>query len=404
MQTHRARTSTLATVVVLLPWSSLTAQTTGRPAISPSLTHLDPGGSRQFTVQVDGHPANGVSWTVNDVPGGDATLGKITTTGIYTAPPVTPKPREVHIHAIVSQPRKFHVWATVIVGQGAPTYRLVSRWGEAGSGPGKFTDPHSLCFDRDHNLIITDALAGHVYRYTRDGKLLAEIGSGPGSDSGQFKGPRDVKVDAVGDIFISDGDNHRIQVFSPSGQFLRMFGKPGKEPGQMLRVHAIQFGLEGRLYGADVDNGRIMVFDSKGKLLLQWGKEGTAPGDFHAPHGLAGDANGDIFVSNYWGSCQKFTADGKYLFEFAVPDKDAFTHAHAMSGDRWGNAYLMARDKDNRSAIVKYNNNGTLVTTWPELKPAKDWGVKTALVDDDGTIYAGVESKGGVGIEVYREQ
>jgi sugar lactone lactonase YvrE len=403
MRPHRAHLSILA-AAFLAPWSFITAQTAGRPIIAPSLAHLDPGGSRQFKIEIDGHPAAGVAWTVNDVAGGDSTFGKITPTGIYTAPATTPKPREVHIHAIVSQPRKFHVWATVILGSGAPAYRMVSHWGELGSGPGKFTDPHSLCFDRDHNLVITDALAGHVYRYTKEGKFLAELGSGPGSDSAQFKGPRDVKVDGEGNIFVSDGDNHRIQVFSPSGQFLRMFGQKGKEPGNMLRVHAIHFGSGGRLYAADVDNSRIMVFEPTGKLLFQWGKDGRGPGEFHAPHGLAVDANGDIFVSNYWGSCQKFTAEGKYLFEFAVPDKDAFTHAHAMNGDRWGNAYLMARDKDNRSAIVKYNNNGTLVTTWPELKPSKEWGVKFALVDDDGTIYAGVESKGGVGIEVYREQ
>jgi sugar lactone lactonase YvrE len=403
MRFNRISLSLLA-AALLTPYFSMAAQAGDLPAITPSLVHLDPGGSHQFKIDVDGHPAAGVSWTVNDVVGGNAALGKITRAGVYTAPATIPKPREIHIHAIVSKPQKLHLWATVIVGPDAPTYRLVSQWGERGSGPGKFTDPHSMCFDRDHNLIITDALAGHVYRYTRDGKLLGEIGSGPGSDAGQFKGPRDVKLDPAGNIVVSDGDNQRIQVFSPSGQFLRMFGQKGTAPGEMLRVHAIQFGKGGRLYAADVDNSRIMVFNGKGKLLFQWGKDGRGPGEFHAPHGLAGDANGDIFVSNYWGSCQKFTADGKYLFEFAVPGQDAFTHAHAMAGDRWGNAYIMARDKDNRAAIVKYNNNGTLVTTWPPLRPAKEWGVKAALIDDDGTLYAGVESKNSVGIEVYREE
>jgi sugar lactone lactonase YvrE len=403
MRPNRTHLSILA-AALLTPCLSMAAQPAGRPAITPSLVHLDPGGSRQFRIEIDGHPAAGISWTVNDVTGGNSALGKISPAGVYTAPGTIPKPREVHIHATVSKPRKFHVWATVIVGPDAPTYRLVSHWGERGSGPGKFTDPHSLCFDRDHNLIITDALAGHVYRYTKEGKLLGEIGSGPGSDSGQFKGPRDVKLDPAGNIVVSDGDNHRIQIFSPSGQFLRMFGHKGKEPGAMLRVHAIYFGTAGRLYAADVDNSRIMVFNGTGKLLFEWGKDGRGPGEFHAPHGLAGDANGDIFVSNYWGSCQKFTAEGKYLFEFAVPGEDIFTHAHAMAGDRWGNAYMMARDKDNRAAIVKYNNNGTLVTTWPALRPSKEWGVKAALVDDDGTIYAGVESKSTVGIEVYREE
>jgi sugar lactone lactonase YvrE len=211
-------------------------------------------------------------------------------------------------------------------------------------------------------------------------------------------------VDAAGNIIIADADNYRIQIFDPKGKFIRMYGKNGSAPGEMRRVHAIELGNEGKLYAADVDNSRIMVFDGMGKLLSYWGKAGTGPGEFRDPHGLATDANGDIFVSNYWGSLQKFTADGKYLFEFAVPEKDAFTHAHAINGDRWGNVYMMARDKNNRNAIVKYNNNGTLITTWPPLRPVKEWGVKAAVVDDDGTIYVGVESQDIVGVEVYAEQ
>lgn len=403
MQTKRSYLPVMA-VAFLTPWFCVSAQTANRPTITPSLTHVDPGQSHQFKIEIEGKSATGVSWTVNDVKGGNSTFGTISSSGLYTAPKTIPSPREIHIHAIVSRPRKFHVWATVIVGQGAPAYRMVSRWGSKGSGPGKFTDPHALCFDRNHNLVITDAIAGHVYRYTRDGKLISELGSGPGSDAGQFKGPRDVKVDKAGNIFVSDGDNHRIQVFSPSGQFLRSFGQKGTAPGEMLRVHAIYFAPDGRLYAADVDNSRIMVFSNAGKLLFEWGKAGTAPGEFHAPHGLGGDANGDVFVSNYWGSCQKFTGDGKYLFEFAVPNEKGFTHAHAMASDKWGDAYILARDKKNQCAIVKYNNNGTYITQWPALKPVTEWGVKDALIDDDGTVYAAIESRKDTGIEIYREE
>ena len=179
MRPNRTHLSILA-AALLTPCFSMVAQTAGGP----------PSPLRSYTSTLAA-PANlrskstgilplGISWTVNDVTGGNSALGKISPAGVYTAPSTIPKPREVHIHATVSKPRKFHVWATVIVGPGdAPTYRLVSHWGERGSGPGKFTDPHSLCFDRDHNLIITDALAGHVYRYTREGKLLGNrLGTG----------------------------------------------------------------------------------------------------------------------------------------------------------------------------------------------------------------------------------
>jgi len=393
------------TALALLAACALPAQVAGRPVVAPSLVHLDPGASRQFKIDVDGKPVKGVTWYVNDTAGGDAKYGRISRDGVYTAPATIPKPREVHIHGVIAKPKTFHVWATVILGQEPLTYRLVTRFGERGTGPGKIKDPHGFAFDRDRNLIITDALDNRVYRFSKQGKYLGELGFGLGSDTAQFKQPRDVKVDKAGNIVIADADNHRIQIFDPTGKFIRMYGKKGKEPGDMLRVHALEYGgKDEKLYAVDVDNSRVMVFDGKGKLLHYWGKDGRGPGEFHDPHGLASDANGDIFVSNYWGSCQKFTGDGKYLFEFAVPEKAAFTHAHAINGDRWGNVYMMARDKDNRNAIVKYNNNGTLVATWPPLRPVKEWGVKAAIVDHDGTIYVGVESHDIVGIEVYEEQ
>ena len=384
--------------------ASLLGQVAGRPVISPSLVHVDPGASKQFMIAVDGRAAEGVTWFVNDAAGGDAKYGRISRSGLYTAPAQIPQPREVHIHGVMGKAKPFHVFATVIVGQAPLQYRLVTRFGERGTGPGKIKDPHGFAFDKDRNLIITDALDHRVYRFSKQGKYLGELGYGEGVDTAQFKQPRDVKVDSKGNIVIADADNSRIQIFDPEGKFIRMYGKKGTAPGDMLRVHALEYGKDDKLYAVDVDNSRVMAFDGMGKLLHYWGKAGKGPGEFQDPHGLASDANGDIFVSNYWGSCQKFTGDGKYLFEFAVPEKEAFTHAHAINGDRWGNVYLMARDKDNRNAIVKYNNNGTLVTTWPPLRPVKEWGVKAAIVDVDGTIYVGVESQQIVGIEVYAEQ
>src|SRR6185312_1574314 len=115
MQTKRSYLSVMA-VAFFAPWLWVSAQTTSRPTITPSLTHVDPGQSHQFKIEIDGKAATGVSWTVNDVKGGNATFGTISSSRVYTAPPKMPSPREIHIHAIIARPRKFHVWATVIVG------------------------------------------------------------------------------------------------------------------------------------------------------------------------------------------------------------------------------------------------------------------------------------------------
>ncbi|MGE3819744.1 MAG: hypothetical protein AB7I30_09930, partial [Isosphaeraceae bacterium] len=44
--------------------------------------------------------------------------------------------------------------------------------------------------------------------------------------------------------------------------------------------------------------GRVSVFDPKGQRLAQWGggENPTEPGDFFAPHDLALDSRGDLYV------------------------------------------------------------------------------------------------------------
>ena len=147
--------------------ASLLGQVAGRPVISPSLEHVDLGASEQFAIQVDGRAAEGVTWYVNDAAGGDAKYGRISRSGLYTAPAAMPQPREVQIHGVVGKAKPFHVLATVIVGQAPLQYRLVTRFGERGTGPGKIKDPHGFAFDKDRNLIITDALDHRVYRFNK---------------------------------------------------------------------------------------------------------------------------------------------------------------------------------------------------------------------------------------------
>jgi hypothetical protein len=54
----------------------------------------------QFTATVTGNANTTVSWQVNGVTGGDSTVGLISSTGSYTAPPLTPFPPSVTVSAV----------------------------------------------------------------------------------------------------------------------------------------------------------------------------------------------------------------------------------------------------------------------------------------------------------------
>ena len=68
--------------------------------VTPSTASVGVGKTQQFTATVTGTSNVTVSWKVNDVVGGNSTLGTISTAGLYTAPATAPNPNTVTITAV----------------------------------------------------------------------------------------------------------------------------------------------------------------------------------------------------------------------------------------------------------------------------------------------------------------
>src|SRR5262245_57914870 len=67
--------------------------------VAPSSQTLAPGGTQLYTATVTGTTNTSVTWSANDVQGGNSTVGTISSSGLYTAPPVAPSPSNVTIKA-----------------------------------------------------------------------------------------------------------------------------------------------------------------------------------------------------------------------------------------------------------------------------------------------------------------
>ena len=50
-----------------------------------------------------------------------------------------------------------------------------------------------------------------------------------GSGDGEFQNPQDVAIDSLGNLYVSDTNNHRIQKFDNNGQFIMEWVTPGSE-------------------------------------------------------------------------------------------------------------------------------------------------------------------------------
>lgn len=211
--------------------------------------------------------------------------------------------------------------------------KFLRSWGE-----GVFPKAHALRVDRQGNVWITDRELHQVLKFTRDGRLLMELGTkgvaGDNNSEVAFNGPADVAFASNGDIFIADGEstNTRIVRYSKEGRFLSSWGTKGSEPGQLLVPHSIVFDSRGRLYVANRGNKRIEIYDKDGAYLGQITNAAT-------PYGLAISRGGILYVADGTAGTEGLTVvntrNGQVLSHFS-----GITGAHMISVDRRGAIYV----------------------------------------------------------------
>jgi len=87
-----------ATVLQIDPSSGAARQSGVSVTVAPAAATVRVGHGRQFSATVNG-ATGGVTWSVNDVNGGDVVVGTIDAAGLYFAPAVVPSPGSVTIKA-----------------------------------------------------------------------------------------------------------------------------------------------------------------------------------------------------------------------------------------------------------------------------------------------------------------
>jgi DNA-binding beta-propeller fold protein YncE len=70
-----------------------------------------------------------------------------------------------------------------------------------------------------------------------------------------------LSIDRNDNIYVTDRNNNRIQVFTANGTFLTKFGIEGSGPGQFILPEGVGVDKDtGLVYVADTGNFRIQVF------------------------------------------------------------------------------------------------------------------------------------------------
>ena len=252
---------------------------------------------------------------------------------------------------------------------------FIMGFGSAGSGSGKLDDPHGIAVDSSGFIYVVDTGNNRVQKFDSEGNFLIRWGS-DGTEEGQFSHPHDVAVDSSGNVYVGDYWNSNVQKFDSDGNFITVWGSNGTEDGQFLNI-GDQAGVEGidvdslgNVYVADSGNSRVQKFDSDRNFITKWGSNGTGDGQFIYPSGLAVGPNDIVYVSDEGRkNIQKFDSDGNFITKWGSPgyEDGQFGHNHYLDVDSDNNIYVtdpgFEKDPDNEDAgfVQKFNSDSKLV-------------------------------------------
>jgi sugar lactone lactonase YvrE len=221
------------------------------------------------------------------------------------------------------------------------------------------------------NLYVADLDNHRIQKFTSTGTYVTKWGSF-GTGNGQFDSPIGVGIDAAGNIYVAERYNNRIQKFSGAGvalsepppAFVLKWGGPGSGNGQFNVPHGVATDAAGNVYVGDEYNHRIQKFDALGNFITQWGTYGSGNGQLANPYGVAIDAAGDVYVADDVNHrIQKFSSAGAYITQWGSFGSGIgqFHDPVYAAPDASGNVFVS--DYFNHR-IQKFTNTGTYLTQW----------------------------------------
>jgi hypothetical protein len=307
---------------------------------------------------------------------------------------------------------------------------FVAAWGSSGTGAGHLSSPWGVATGPSGAVYVAEESNNRISEFTAAGSFVKAWGWGvsdgassfetcttscgqglSGGGGGEFNTPSGVATDNAGNLYVSDYFNARIEEFSSSGAFIKVFGKGvdqttgadvctaasgdtcqagshGGAEGELNAPRGVAVDGSGNVYVADVLNDRVAVFSSSsGAFIKAFGSLGSAAGQLASPAGIA-SYGGNVYIADpgnhridEFSSAGAFTKawgwgvrDGASSFETCTsscqagsPGSEAgqMYNPAGVATDSAGNVYVADY---NNARVDEFSSSGTFVKAW-------GWGV-----------------------------
>jgi len=172
------------------------------------------------------------------------------------------------------------------------------------AGGNQFSYPYGLGLDAAGNLYVVDIDNHRVQKFAPGATVGVTVagGNGYGSNPDQLAFPRGIFVDTNGDLYIADSDNHRIQKWASGaavGITVAGGNGYGSDPNQLASPSDVFVDTNGDLYIADSDNNRIQKWAfgaADGTTVAGGNGSGPAANQTRSPRAVV-LAGGHLYVA-----------------------------------------------------------------------------------------------------------
>ncbi len=209
-----------------------------------------------------------------------------------------------------------------------------------------------------------------------------------GSSPGEFDGISDIATGTDDTIYVSDSNNHRIQVFSKNGSSLRSWGGWKNGTGYEINPGGITVGLNDRVYVPDSGKDVIYLFDSIGSLLQTIIiPENTSVGHFGSKK-IAVNQDGTIYVTEPINKIiRKINKTGNLEKDWQIVKTGGIIGSPGpMVTDEDGALYVIDMGS---CSIFKYSKDGDLISEWnlAQYTHPNEFHPADIAIGSDGYLY-----------------
>ena len=213
--------------------------------------------------------------------------------------------------------------------------QLVKTFGSIGSANGEFKNPKGVAFDGDDHLYVVDGNNHRVQKFDTTGNYLLQFGCK--SDNGKLNSPTGI---AVHDdkVYVADSGNSIISVFRVNGEYCFSFGS--EEFAGLLDV---TINTDNHVLVSTWSNEGIHKFTLDGQCIGKFGNRGYYKAPLSYPYCIASDSNGYTLVAEYYNHrVSLFDKDGEFVCSFGSKGSSVgqFSYIEGMGLSSDGNIYI----------------------------------------------------------------